>query len=369
AGGPGSPRAGAGRDTGPRQHRHEEAAMGLPARDEARNWVGWTVVDRDGVEIGACTAVLADESTGRPEWMYVEVEGASAVVPAVDANGSEGRVTITVTRAQVSGAPSAAGSPELSQEQEADLYRHYGIDASREASESLLPAGAADTPAAATTDTPAADTAAPSATDAPAAGGPTTPDTPPASDAAAADTSSAGGRGPVVAAVGLAAVAAGLGVARARARQPVVPQPWPRRLWAHRPWAPAPPSRAELVTGQVLAVSARAREGARHARRVAAPMAAAAAESARHRTLLVGEGARHLAVVVGPVAATVAESARHRALRAGETARHLGRTAAPVAALVGESVRHRAVLGGEQLRHGTRLASQTAVTAVARVRH
>ena len=355
--------------------------MGLPARDEARNWVGWVVVDREGTELGACTAVLADESTGLPEWMYVEVEGASAVVPAVDANGSEGRVTVTVTRAQVSGAPSVAGSPELSQEQEADLYRHYGIDASREASESLLPANAADTPATATTDTPAADTPATPATDTPAAGGPTTTETPPAgdaaaavhtppaSDAAAADTSSAGGRGPVVAAVGLAAVAAGLGVARARARQPVVPQPWPRRLWAHRPWAPAPPSRAELVTGQVLAVSARAREGARHARRVAAPMAAAAAESARHRTLLVGEGARHLAVVVGPVAATVAESARHRALRAGETARHLGRTAAPVAALVGESVRHRAVLGGEQLRHGTRLASQTAVTAVARVRH
>ena len=34
--------------------------MGLPARDEARNWVGWTVVDQEGAELGACTAVLAD---------------------------------------------------------------------------------------------------------------------------------------------------------------------------------------------------------------------------------------------------------------------------------------------------------------------
>ena len=56
--------------------------MGLPARDEAREWVGWTVVDREGTELGSCTAVLADESTGRPEWVYVEVEGARAVVPA-----------------------------------------------------------------------------------------------------------------------------------------------------------------------------------------------------------------------------------------------------------------------------------------------
>jgi hypothetical protein len=88
--------------------------MSLPARDEAREWVGWTVVDREGAELGACTAVLADESTGVPEWVYVEVEGASAVVPALDADGSGGRVTVAVTRAQVTAAPSVGGARELS---------------------------------------------------------------------------------------------------------------------------------------------------------------------------------------------------------------------------------------------------------------
>src|SRR3712207_6587569 len=109
--------------------------MGLPARDEAREWVGWIVVDREGAELGACTAVLADESTGHPEWVYVRVEGASAVVPALDADGSDGRVRVTVTRAQVTAAPSAGGCSALSTAQEAELYRHYGIDVSREASE------------------------------------------------------------------------------------------------------------------------------------------------------------------------------------------------------------------------------------------
>ncbi|SDN46025.1 hypothetical protein [Geodermatophilus sp. DSM 45219] len=325
--------------------------MGLPGRDEARNWVGRTVVDREGVELGACTAVLADEATGVPEWFYVEVEGVSAVVPALDADGAGDQVVVTVTRTQVTGAPSSGGALELSQALEADLYRHYGIDASREASQSLLPAEPASSDTTAATDGDV-DTAVAAATAVPV-------DT---------DTQAAGRRAPVVAAVGLAAVAAGLGVARARARQPVVPQPLPRRLWAQRPWAPAPPSPADLVAGQVLAVSAQARRSVRNARRVAGPVAAAAAESARHRALLVGEGARHLAVVTGPVAATVAESARHRALQAGETARHLGRTAAPVAVLVGESVRHRAVLGGEQLRHGTRLARQAAIGTATRVR-
>ena len=263
--------------------------MGLPARDEAREWVGWIVVDREGTELGAVTAVLADESSGRPEWVYVEVEGASAVVPALDAEGSGGRVTVAVTRAQVTAAPSVGGARALSTDQEADLYRHYGIEASSESSETLLPA--------------------------------------------AADASGSTGRGTVLAAGALAAVA-GIGVVRARSRRPVVRQPWSRRLWARRPWAPRPPSRAELVAGQVRAVSVQAREGARHAARTAGPIAAAAAESARHRAVLAGEGARHVA-----------------------------RTAAPLVAATAESARHRAQLGAEQLRHASRLASHTIRTS------
>jgi hypothetical protein len=300
--------------------------MGLPARDEAREWVGWTVVDREGTELGSCTAVLADESTGRPEWVYVEVEGASAVVPALDADGSGGRVAVAVTRAQVTAAPSVGDARALSTDQEGELYRHYGIEASRETSETLLPAAAGGTGTAAATSTSAGTTAA--ADTAPAAD--TTP--------AAVDTSGSTGRGAVLAAGALAAVA-GLGVVRARARRAEVRQPWPRRLWARRPWAPRPPSRAEVVTGQVLAVSARTAEGARHLGRTAAPLALAAAESARHR-----------------------------AVWAGEEVRHLGRTAAPIVVAAAESARHRAVLGAEEVRHLGALASQAAVAAVARAR-
>jgi hypothetical protein len=300
--------------------------MGLPARDEAREWVGWTVVDREGTELGSCTAVLADESTGRPEWVYVEVEGASAVVPALDADGSGGRVAVAVTRAQVTAAPSVGDARALSTDQEAELYRHYGIEASRETSETLLPAAAGGTGTAAATSTSAGTTAA--ADTAPAAD--TTP--------AAVDTSGSTGRGAVLAAGALAAVA-GLGVVRARARRAAVRQPWPRRLWARRPWAPSPPSRADVLAGQVLAVSARTAEGARSVGRTAAPLAAAAAESARHR-----------------------------AVRVGEEVRHLGRTAAPLVVAAAESARHRAVLGAEEVRHLGALAAQAAVAAVARAR-
>jgi hypothetical protein len=292
--------------------------MGLPARDEAREWVGWTCVDREGAELGVVTAVLADQSTGRPEWVYVDVEGASAVVPALDADGAGGRVTVVVTRAQVTAAPSVGGSPELSTEQEADLYRHYGIQASGAASETLLPAAAAVAGA-------AAENSAPAQTTSPA-------------DTVPAVASGSTGRGAVLAAGALAAVA-GLGVVRARARHAAVRQPWPRRLWARRPWAPRPPSRAEVVAGQVLAVSSRTAEGARHLVRTAAPLAVGATESARHR-----------------------------AVRAGEEVRHLGRTARPLVLAAAESARHRAVLGAEELRHLGALASRAAVAAVARAR-
>ncbi|WP_135140274.1 hypothetical protein [Geodermatophilus sp. DF01-2] len=63
-------------------------------------------------------------------------------------DGSDGRVAVTVTRPQVTAAPSVGGTRELSRAQEEQLHRHYGIGSSREAAESLLPGAAADTPAA-----------------------------------------------------------------------------------------------------------------------------------------------------------------------------------------------------------------------------
>ena len=37
--------------------------MEFPDRDVAEAWLGRTLVDRDGVQIGACTAVLFDDAT------------------------------------------------------------------------------------------------------------------------------------------------------------------------------------------------------------------------------------------------------------------------------------------------------------------
>ncbi|WP_100499563.1 hypothetical protein [Geodermatophilus chilensis] len=114
--------------------------MTLPDRDAAKDWIGRTVVDRDGAEIGVCAALLADEATGLPEWLYAERDEMTVVVPLLDATGSGGRVQVTVTRDQADGAPRFGPAHELSQDQEAELYRHYGIEYSTATSDSLLPA-------------------------------------------------------------------------------------------------------------------------------------------------------------------------------------------------------------------------------------
>jgi hypothetical protein len=127
--------------------------MTLPDRDAARDWIGRTVVDRDGAEIGVCAALLADEATGLPEWMYADRDEVTVVVPLLDATGTGDRVQVTVTRADADGAPRFGPARELSQEQEAELYRHYGIEYSTSTSDSLLPAAEAEPTGAESTST------------------------------------------------------------------------------------------------------------------------------------------------------------------------------------------------------------------------
>ena len=116
--------------------------MTLPAKHGAKDWVGRTVVDRKGADIGVCAALLTDTATGVPEWMFVERGDVTLVVPLLDATESGGRVHVTVTRAYADGAPRFGPTHELSRDQEAALYRHYGIEYSTATSESVLPADA-----------------------------------------------------------------------------------------------------------------------------------------------------------------------------------------------------------------------------------
>jgi hypothetical protein len=118
--------------------------VALPERGRAQDWVGRTVVDRDGAEIGVCRAVLTDDGTGLPEWLYADIAGRTVIVPLVDAAEIGERVQVAVSRVDVGTAPPPTGDTQhLSQGEEAALYQHYGIEYSRAASDTLLPADVA----------------------------------------------------------------------------------------------------------------------------------------------------------------------------------------------------------------------------------
>jgi hypothetical protein len=115
--------------------------MEFPEREVALAWVGRTLVDRDGTEIGACTAVFTDDATRVTEWVCSEMAGAAVVIPAVGAAESGEQVQVAVSRDDVANAPTVGGTEHISDDEEAALYRHYGIPHSRETSSSLPPTG------------------------------------------------------------------------------------------------------------------------------------------------------------------------------------------------------------------------------------
>jgi hypothetical protein len=119
--------------------------MGLPDRDSAQTWGGKLLVDRDGTSIGTCTEIFLDDATGLPEWATADLGEGPAFIPLLDAAESGDHVRVAVRQDDVVQAPSVGESGHLSPEDEERLYRHYGIDFSRSASESLLPVG--DVPA------------------------------------------------------------------------------------------------------------------------------------------------------------------------------------------------------------------------------
>jgi len=205
--------------------------MDFPDKDVAMGWLGRTVVDRDGTEIGACTGVFLDDGTQLTEWVCSEVDGVAVFIPAVGATESTGNVQVAVSRSDVASAPAVGDAQHISAEEEAALYRHYGIPHSREASPTLLPTGDVEQP----TEAAAADAAADAATGpvpaaeaaepmpAAAVGEAAAPRTQPASDAgqdrSGDRVDSTGGRRRIgLAAAGLAAVGSALGVA-VRVRQ------------------------------------------------------------------------------------------------------------------------------------------------------
>ncbi|MEA2439254.1 MAG: hypothetical protein QOH76_678 [Thermoleophilaceae bacterium] len=92
---------------------------------------GHEVVDRDGDKIGKLEEIYLDQETGKPEWALVKTGlfgSASTFVPLAGAERADEGLRVPYEKSHVKDAPSMEADGELSSDEEARLYRHYGLD-------------------------------------------------------------------------------------------------------------------------------------------------------------------------------------------------------------------------------------------------
>jgi hypothetical protein len=121
-----------------------EMPMTLPGPEATHRWQGRTLVDHHGQPLGNIEIIYLDKVTNQPEWALLEAAATGPTrtfVPLVSAGEEGDTIRVPFAKALVEGAPAMPADQELSEDQEGELYRHYGVPYSRADSPSGLPAG------------------------------------------------------------------------------------------------------------------------------------------------------------------------------------------------------------------------------------
>jgi uncharacterized protein (TIGR02271 family) len=106
----------------------------MPDIDTVRTWEGRTLVDRDGDRVGSIDAIYLDDQTGQPEWALVTTGlfgTKSSFVPLAQATQTDQDVRVPYDKQLVKDAPRVDPDGQLSEAEERQLWRHYGLDYDR----------------------------------------------------------------------------------------------------------------------------------------------------------------------------------------------------------------------------------------------
>jgi uncharacterized protein (TIGR02271 family) len=106
----------------------------MPDIDTVRGWQGRTLVDRDGDRVGSIDAIYLDDQTGEPEWALVNTGlfgTKSSFVPLAQATQTDQDVRVPYDKQLVKDAPRIDPDGHLSEAEERQLWRHYGLDYDR----------------------------------------------------------------------------------------------------------------------------------------------------------------------------------------------------------------------------------------------
>ncbi len=113
-------------------------------QEQVSEVIGQPVLGADGEKVGDVGQVYLDDETNRPEWVTVRTGlfgTKETFVPIAQASMAGGGLTVPYTKDVIKGAPGVEAEGHLSKEEEAQLYRHYGLDYGDARSDSGLPEG------------------------------------------------------------------------------------------------------------------------------------------------------------------------------------------------------------------------------------
>jgi PRC-barrel domain len=99
--------------------------------DDVPNWRGRDVIDQEGRGVGVITDLYVDDVTGRPEWAVVRTGLFShrvTFVPLSQASLHGLRVQVPFLQGHIHEAPNIEPDGQLTADEEARLYQHYGLD-------------------------------------------------------------------------------------------------------------------------------------------------------------------------------------------------------------------------------------------------
>lgn len=113
---------------------------------DVMEWRGCEVIDRDGDKVGKLDEIYLDRETGQPEWAIVNTGlfgRKSSFVPIKKAMREGDMIRVAYQSDQIKDAPSVDPDGEVSQDEERQIYEHYGLEYSQARSGSGLPEGGA----------------------------------------------------------------------------------------------------------------------------------------------------------------------------------------------------------------------------------
>jgi uncharacterized protein (TIGR02271 family) len=102
-----------------------------PSIETVQSWQGRTMVGPDGAKIGTIDAIYLDDQTGQPEWALANTGlfgTKSSFVPLAQAQDIGDSVQVPYDKQLVKDAPRVDTDQHLSEAEEQQLWRHYGLD-------------------------------------------------------------------------------------------------------------------------------------------------------------------------------------------------------------------------------------------------